>query len=491
MFRPLFAKRRWITAALAACLALMLVPTPASAQASITFQPPGTFVFYISEDGSTTVGYDNGFAYVEKNGNRTTLTMGGAFSFPAGVTANGSTVVGTEYDFSFTPHAWIWHEGDAEPTQLLPGVPSTAWSITPDGAVITGQRLDPFSFDTHAFAIRNGVYGDLTFPAALSTVILGVSHDGSLIVGEVYREDPVTYSLLDDAIVWHADNSAALVPMPPNTHTSRAVHVSEDGSTVVGTRVTFSVIPPPPELAWIWRVGAPSVSVVDLGGGDTSVSWLTPDGSKVVGSGEIAEEVRRGWVWENGVTTILAQPAGFVNSGADGISADGYRIVGTAYGPAPMPNFPQEVVVWDGNKPPQLLKDMLASYGVNVGSAQLYATFGVSADGMTIGGAFYNPDNPPESVYGTFIAFLPLPPEKQLADLIVDVQGLGLEHGITNALLTKLNAAATALMNSDHAGAIAKLNDFINQVNAQSGKKIPTDVANELIAAAQAIIVLL
>jgi len=488
MSRLLHSQHRWIATTLAAFFTLMLAPAPASAQASITFQPPGTFVYGVSEDGSTTIGFDGTYAYVEKNGNRTTLTMGGAFSFPSGVTANGSTVVGTEYDNNFVPRPWIWHEGNAAPTELLPGVAGFCFGMNPSGSLITGYRLIPDSFDIEAWAVRNGVYYPLTFPGAVSTFASGFSRDGSLITGEVYRFNQ--NGLLVDAVVWHADNSATLIPMPANTTMSRGIYISADGSTVVGTRETRTPSFEPVNFAWIWKVGDASVAGVDLGGGDTSVSWLTSDGSKVVGTGEIAFEVRRGWVWENGVTTILPQLSGYTNSSADGISADGYRIVGTVYGSTPPPNFPQEAVVWDGDKPPELLRDKLASYGVNVGPAQLYYA-GVSADGTIIAGGFFNPSNPPETQYGTYIAFLPLPPEKQLADLIADVQGLGLEHGITNALLTKLNAAATALMNGDHAGAIAKLNDFINQVNGQSGKKIPTAVANELIAVAQAILVLL
>ena len=63
-------------------------------------------------------------------------------------------------------------------------------------------------------------------------------------------------------------------------------------------------------------------------------------------------------------------------------------------------------------------------------------------------------------------------------------------HGVGNALIAKLEAAQAALNQDppDYALAISDLNAFINQVSAQSGKKINADAAAELIGHAEALI---
>lgn len=59
--------------------------------------------------------------------------------------------------------------------------------------------------------------------------------------------------------------------------------------------------------------------------------------------------------------------------------------------------------------------------------------------------------------------------------------------GIRTALLAKLDAAAAALDRGDVPAACSALQDFVNQVKAQSGKKLPASTASALIAQAQVI----
>jgi hypothetical protein len=72
-------------------------------------------------------------------------------------------------------------------------------------------------------------------------------------------------------------------------------------------------------------------------------------------------------------------------------------------------------------------------------------------------------------------------------DLIALVNGLNIHQGIQNSLLAKLNAAAAALAADNTATACTKLQDFINECNAQSGKKLSVEQADELIARANEI----
>lgn len=82
-------------------------------------------------------------------------------------------------------------------------------------------------------------------------------------------------------------------------------------------------------------------------------------------------------------------------------------------------------------------------------------------------------------------------PEERVRGLIDEVLGLALHHGIENALTVKLEAAIAALAAGDIAGAMSALGAFVNQVNAQAGKKISAEDAEALIVGAQEILGLL
>ena len=78
-------------------------------------------------------------------------------------------------------------------------------------------------------------------------------------------------------------------------------------------------------------------------------------------------------------------------------------------------------------------------------------------------------------------------PAEQVADLQDRLAQLGLPRGITTALDSKLRAALAALEADEPTGACDSLGAFVNQVRAQSGKKIPAGEASSLTAAAEAV----
>ena len=79
-------------------------------------------------------------------------------------------------------------------------------------------------------------------------------------------------------------------------------------------------------------------------------------------------------------------------------------------------------------------------------------------------------------------------PSDQIQGLVSDVEGLNLQpKGIETSLVAKLQAALASLAAGDTATACDELNAFINQVQAQAGKKITQTDADALIQSAQAI----
>jgi subtilisin-like proprotein convertase family protein len=82
-------------------------------------------------------------------------------------------------------------------------------------------------------------------------------------------------------------------------------------------------------------------------------------------------------------------------------------------------------------------------------------------------------------------------PEEKITDLRELIAGLDIHHGTANALDSKLEEALDALEADDKAGACDSLQAFLNQVSAQSGKKLTEDQAEELMDAANEIRTLL
>jgi hypothetical protein len=80
------------------------------------------------------------------------------------------------------------------------------------------------------------------------------------------------------------------------------------------------------------------------------------------------------------------------------------------------------------------------------------------------------------------------PPTLPGTDLLkADVQRVGLPHGIERSLLAKLDAMANAVDAGDQAGACDSLNGYVNQVRAQTGKKIAVAPAAGLVADAMVV----
>jgi parallel beta-helix repeat protein len=72
--------------------------------------------------------------------------------------------------------------------------------------------------------------------------------------------------------------------------------------------------------------------------------------------------------------------------------------------------------------------------------------------------------------------------------LIKDIEDMGLHHGIENSLISKLNNVKKSIDKGQNNSAKNILEAFINEVEAQSGKKITNDQADDLIATAECIL---
>ena len=81
-----------------------------------------------------------------------------------------------------------------------------------------------------------------------------------------------------------------------------------------------------------------------------------------------------------------------------------------------------------------------------------------------------------------------LTPAQATQNVVKLVKSMNLPHGLTNSLDAKLRAAINSLNRGNPTPAKNQLNAFINEVKAQTGKKITSAQATQLIAAASDII---
>jgi len=75
-------------------------------------------------------------------------------------------------------------------------------------------------------------------------------------------------------------------------------------------------------------------------------------------------------------------------------------------------------------------------------------------------------------------------PAEQITGLISLAQSMSLDSGTANSLIVKLHVAARALGSGNNQAACGILSAFLNEVNAQSRKKLTAAQANLLIAEA-------
>lgn len=83
---------------------------------------------------------------------------------------------------------------------------------------------------------------------------------------------------------------------------------------------------------------------------------------------------------------------------------------------------------------------------------------------------------------------VPFHPVKATEYLVATIESWNLPKGTENSLTSKLEAALDLLNRDNVDGAVHKLGDFINRVEAMRGKKLTNEQADCLVARAQAII---
>ena len=326
------------------------------------------------------------------------LPGGDFLSWPDGVSADGSVVVGLSQSDSGLPCSggsceeafrWTADGGIVGLGDLLGGTfSSRAFDVSADGSIVVGWGAvgppgdpDPSNSDFEGFRWTPSAGMEnlgLTWPVATSA-------DGSVLVGRDFFNRPSR---------WTAETG--WVQLLPGGWTAN--DVSADGSVIVGKNTGF------PVESFRWENGVASF-LGDLPGGRYSsvARAVSADGLVVVGSsnsGKNCDEDRctdEAYRWEDGVMMGLGRTEPqFSGSEALDVSADGSVIVGVLRG--------FSAFIWDeANGMRSLQSVLIDDFGLDLTGWTLRTATGISADGLAIVGVGFNPDGLPEG----WIAVLP------------------------------------------------------------------------------------
>ena len=330
---------------------------------------------------------------------------GSTKSHATAISANGATVVGYSSNYAGKKEAFIYQNGvmtglGSFNGSLGGGESSEATAVSSDGSMVVGGTVAfvDGAFRQEAFVYQNGVMtglGDLPggYGGGYVSIALGISDDGSTIVGSATSELGKPNTPYNEAFVYQGGVMTGLGSLPIGTGDllfDRAIGASPDGSMIVGHAHSDS-LPFSGYEAVIYQGGVVT-PLGDLPGGTYSGAArdVSADGT-VYGSSNSALGGNEAFIYANGVMTSLGDDllGGTVYSEIYEASADGDRLVGISNS-----DLGLEAVLWedDGNSGFEFmgLQDKLFMLGIDItldGWERLRWATGISDDGSTITGS--------------------------------------------------------------------------------------------------------
>ena len=315
-------------------------------------------------------------------------TLGGGFSNGAGVSADGSVVVGSSYlSDGTTEHAFRWTStGGMVDIGSLGGTVSYANGVSADGLVVVGSSYLLGGTDYHAFKWASGHMTDLLTLGGTSSYAYGTSFDGSVIVGASQTSGDTSFH----AVKWSSAGMTDLLTLGGSY--SIATGVSGNGDVIVGWSNTTGDLA---AHAFKWS----STGMADLStlGGTRSYAYgVSSDGLVIVGVSQTAgDAVSHPFRWDSSGMSDLGVPIGYTDAFALAASSDGNVVVGnvgincSACGGGP-------AFRWSTSTGMELVSTWLSRAGVSLGPLSLISATAVSADGSVVIGTADQPTGPLE-----------------------------------------------------------------------------------------------
>ena len=304
---------------------------------------------------------------------------------PTSMSDDASIVVGT--GFFQVPNLYYTEAGGA--VVIGDGCFNGLPSISGDGTTVVGCHVDAQGNENAAKWLGGTSWQDLgseagAVPCGTSlSGPWGVNQDGSLAVGLLWRAQ-VCHA---NAGFWDLINGgpATVLPTLFDGPSSRANGINDDGSVIIG----WQDQPNGERTAAKWVNGVEELILTPDGGLNGEALAVSGDGNAIVGA---AYNLRDGaWIWRpaTGVQRIWerGKRLTLLNVSDDGKTAVGFTREGPQGGH-------QRAFLWRDGRGVILLAKYLADRGAIVpeGWDLLVATL-ISADGKTVYGWGFNPDN--------------------------------------------------------------------------------------------------
>jgi len=245
--------------------------------------------------------------------------LGGNYSQPHAVSANGAVVVGYADNNNGQNRAFRRTGGVMSDLGTLGGNHSIAKAVSANGAVVVGQATNN-SNQYRAFRWTGGVMSDLGTFGGNDSDSVAVSADGSVVVGQATNN-----SNQYRAFRWTSADGMTDLGTLSGTSSSYGVAVSANGSVVVG--LSLNIIGQSRTFRW---TGGVMSDLGNIGGNDTIAKAVSTDGAVVVGyaTNNLNQYHAFRWTSANGMTNLGT--LGGIFSTADAVSADGAVVVGYA-----------------------------------------------------------------------------------------------------------------------------------------------------------------
>ena len=303
---------------------------------------------------------------------------GGTYSTGAGVSSDGSVVVGTA-DSAGSPRAFRWtaQGGMVSLGTLAGGSLSYGRAVSGDGSVVAcfsdsagaGERACRWTSSGGMMNLGTLGMGSLSQASSVST-------DGLVVVGTSATADVATYR----AFRWTGPGGMADLGTLPGGLFSQGVAASSDGSVVVGYGDTPGSAR---YIAFRWTDGSGLVGLGAIPGGTYSEGFaVSGDGTVVVGVGDLSG-ASRAFRWTSGVGMVgLGTVPGAASSSASGANADGSVVVGSlGFGSAEY-----RAAMWTRSLGMVDLNVYLPTLGISLAGWTLNSANAVSPDGLSIAG---------------------------------------------------------------------------------------------------------
>ena len=445
-------------------------------------------------------------------------SLGGGYTDPTSI-SNNSIVAGIGETSSGASHAFMWQNGSIEDLGTLGG-DSFAYDVNDAGHVVGTSDTSPWPQATlweNGNAINlSTIVGDDSYAYGInnSDQIVGSAIHNGQTTGFMYQNGRVTYlnpgfspSAINDngqvvgftfddsqSVIWQ-NGTAQYLPSLPGDTITQALDISNDG-TIIG----YGSGPDRNYHALVWKNGQVS-KLPELGSDNIARSLNSND--QVVGDGFVSPGQHDPILWQGSIANDLGPGPNSAFSAARDINDfgqivayydDGSSRHAQLWTPsdstAPVLNVPSTITVNATSQQGTVVNYSATATDPDNPSSELTISCSPSSGStFPIGTTTVNcsaSDPAGNTSVGRF-SIVVNGASTQTTNLIALTNSLNLAPGTQNSFDAKLQAVQSALNTNDTTTACSTLAAYINEVNAQSGKKLTTDQADQLIIAAEQI----